>query len=44
MIESTLEHERVEACVAEVVGGLRFAEPKGGGSVVLSYPSLFTAE
>ncbi len=39
---SSLDHEPAEACIAEHVGGLRFQKPRGGETVVVSYPFRFT--
>jgi len=40
----TLEEPKVAACVHEVMLGLRFPEPVGGGIVIVSYPFWFAPE
>jgi hypothetical protein len=39
---STLQDREVEGCLERVVRRLRFAEPKGGGTVSVKYPLVFT--
>ncbi|MCC6809207.1 MAG: AgmX/PglI C-terminal domain-containing protein [Deltaproteobacteria bacterium] len=39
---STLAHAGVEGCLQRVVARLRFPEPKGGGTVSVKYPLVFT--
>jgi len=39
---SSLNHPVAEACIAEHVGTLRFVKPRGGRSVVVSYPFKLT--
>ena len=38
---SSLNHEPAEACISEQVGTLRFQKPRGGKTVVVSYPFRF---
>lgn len=40
--EGTLQHAGVENCLERVVSRLRFPEPKGGASVTVKYPLVFT--
>jgi len=39
---SSLNHPVAEACIAEHVGTLRFVKPRGGRTVVVSYPFKLT--
>jgi TonB family protein len=39
---STLHSSGVEECVLKVVKRMKFPKPKGGGSVTLTYPFIFT--
>ncbi len=41
---STLGDEAVESCIHEVLMGLAFPEPRGGGVVIVSYPFVFSPE
>jgi hypothetical protein len=41
---STIRNEKVGACLREVVSGLQFPEPRGGGSVFVTYPWVFSAK
>ncbi len=38
---STLSDARVKDCIASRIRGWRFPSPKGGGSVIVTYPFLF---
>jgi TonB family protein len=40
---STLKNDAVHACVQRRVKQWRFPEPKGGGTVRVSYPWIFTS-
>lgn len=40
--ESTVDEQRVEACVLKTTRSLRFPSPRGGGIVVVTYPFLFS--
>lgn len=41
--ENTLEprNQKFEACVLDVIAGLKFPQPKGGGIVLVHYPFVF---
>ena len=40
--ESSLDHPEMEACVLEKVSGFEFPEPKGEGTVSVTYPFIFS--
>jgi TonB family protein len=40
--ESTLKNARVEGCVVERFGKMKFPRPLGGGTVEVRYPLLFS--
>ena len=42
IVESTIEHAEVEACVQTVIRRIKFPKPKGGGQVHVKYPFVFT--
>jgi hypothetical protein len=39
---SSLGNDRASQCVVDQVRSIRFPEPKGGGTVIVSYPFLFS--
>lgn len=39
--ESELDHPRTESCIVDVMRSLDFPEPRGGGTVVVTYPFTF---
>lgn len=41
VVETTMNNERVENCIARSIQRWRFPQPEGGGIVVVNYPFLF---
>lgn len=41
VVQTTMNNERVENCIARRVRRWKFPQPKGGGIVVVNYPFLF---
>lgn len=42
--KSTLKNEKVDACVIDAFRRLKFAQPEGGGTVMITYPMKFGGE
>lgn len=39
--ESSLDNQKVESCLSQVMRSLKFPAPKGGGVVIVTYPFIF---
>lgn len=42
-VDSTLNDNKVETCVVDVVRSMQFPEPEGGGIVMVTYPFIFNS-
>ena len=42
--ESTLQEATLDACMLDIIRGLHFQPPKGGGIVVVTYPFVFSSK
>jgi len=40
--QNTMGNAKVASCVTRVIGRLRFPKPKGGGTVLVTYPYVFS--
>jgi outer membrane biosynthesis protein TonB len=43
MSQNTMGNKKVESCVLRIINRLRFPKPKGGGSVFVTYPFVFSS-